>query len=124
MTINGRFKEGLHSIDDVRSVYNMEIKLGKRLQVLRRERGLTQEDIAGIFNVTNQSVSKWENDLACPDISLLPEIADYFKITNEKKSNKKYASKPLKFVHYSSNVFKAVQKCSKVFKNCQNTISV
>jgi len=59
----------------------MEIKLGKKLQVLRRERGLTQEDIAGIFNVTNQSVSKWENDLACPDISLLPEIADYFKIS-------------------------------------------
>jgi len=66
----------------------MEIKLGKKLQVLRRERGLTQEDIAGIFNVTNQSVSKWEQHVSCPDIMLLPKLADIFNITIEELFNK------------------------------------
>lgn len=67
--------------DFKKGIYNMDIKLSEKLQLLRKEKGLTQEELANVFNVTNQSVSKWENGLACPDISLLPEIAEYFKVS-------------------------------------------
>lgn len=53
--------------------------LGSRLQELRKQRGLTQEQIAEKLNVTNQSVSKWEKDINAPDITLLVELADLFK---------------------------------------------
>lgn len=53
----------------------MEYTIGKKIAELRRAKGLTQEELAGKLNVSAQAVSKWENDLSCPDILLLPEIA-------------------------------------------------
>ena len=50
--------------------------LGKRIAELRRGKNITQEEMAERLNVTAQAVSKWENDISCPDIMLLPKIAD------------------------------------------------
>ena len=47
----------------------------------RRQLGMTQEALANQLGVTNQAVSKWESGQSCPDISLLPRIADLFGIT-------------------------------------------
>ena len=47
----------------------------------RKELGLTQEALAQKLGVTNQAVSKWESGQSCPDIALLPRIADVFGIT-------------------------------------------
>ena len=47
----------------------------------RRKLGLTQEGLAQKLGVTNQAVSKWESGQSCPDIALLPAIADLFGIT-------------------------------------------
>lgn len=47
----------------------------------RRELGLTQEGLAQKLGVTNQAVSKWESGQSCPDITLLPALADLFGIT-------------------------------------------
>ena len=47
----------------------------------RRELGLTQEGLAQKLGVTNQAVSKWESGQSCPDIALLPQLADLFGIT-------------------------------------------
>ena len=47
----------------------------------RRKLGLTQEALAQSLGVTNQAVSKWESGQSCPDIALLPQIADLFGIT-------------------------------------------
>lgn len=47
----------------------------------RKELGLTQEGLAQQLGVTNQAVSKWESGQSCPDIALLPKIADLFGIT-------------------------------------------
>ena len=47
----------------------------------RRELGLTQEGLAQRLGVTNQAVSKWESGQSCPDIALLPALADIFGIT-------------------------------------------
>lgn len=59
----------------------MNIKIGEQIQILRKEKGLSQEDLAQVFNVTNQSVSKWETGQSCPDIALLPDIAKFFGVS-------------------------------------------
>lgn len=47
----------------------------------RKQLGLTQEALANHLDVTNQAVSKWESGQSCPDVALLPKIADLFGIT-------------------------------------------
>lgn len=61
----------------------MEIKesLGQRIAYLRKQRSLTQEDVAVRLGVSAQAVSKWENDMTCPDISLLPDLSDLLEVT-------------------------------------------
>lgn len=51
------------------------LTLGRRIQALRREQALTQDALAERMGVTPQAVSKWENDLSCPDILSLPQLA-------------------------------------------------
>ena len=53
----------------------METTIGKRISALRREKGLKQDDLAQMLEVSPQAVSKWENDQTCPDITLLPRLA-------------------------------------------------
>ncbi len=59
----------------------LEMNLGKNIAALRKKSNLTQEDLAGRLGVTPQAVSKWENESSCPDIALLPIIADLFGVT-------------------------------------------
>ena len=64
--------------------------LGKRMAMLRRQKGLKQEDLANTLGVSSQAVSKWENDQTCPDISLLPKLAALLGVTvDELLSGKK-----------------------------------
>ena len=55
-------------------------KTGQFLKTLRNEKGITQEQLAKHFNVTNRSVSRWETGSNLPDISLLVEIADFYDV--------------------------------------------
>lgn len=55
--------------------------LGKEITKCRKKLGMTQETLAQTLGVTNQAVSKWELDQSCPDIQLLPQLADIFGIT-------------------------------------------
>ena len=55
--------------------------LGKRIAQLRKEKGMTQEQLAEKVGVSAQAVSKWENDVSCPDITLLPLLADLFGVS-------------------------------------------
>lgn len=59
----------------------MDIIINEQIAFLRKQRGITQEELALALGVTNQSVSKWENDICCPDIQLLPKIADFFNVS-------------------------------------------
>lgn len=59
----------------------MSESLGQRLQKFRKRANLTQEDVATKLNITPQAVSKWENDVSAPDISLLSELADTYGVT-------------------------------------------
>ena len=56
------------------------IKINEQIAFLRKQKGLTQEELANALGVTNQAVSKWESAQCCPDIQLLPDIADYFGV--------------------------------------------
>ena len=57
------------------------LKLNDTICFYRKKQGLTQEDLAGKLGVTNQSVSKWESAQCCPDISLIPKLADIFDVS-------------------------------------------
>lgn len=56
-------------------------KIGKFIYKLRKEKKLTQRELAEALSVTTQAVSKWERGLGCPDVSLLRPLADYFNIS-------------------------------------------
>ena len=55
-------------------------RLGENIAALRRASGLTQELLADRLGVTSQAVSKWERQLSCPDVSLLPAMAEVFGV--------------------------------------------
>ena len=57
------------------------MKLNENIAALRKKKGLTQEELAQVFGVTNQAVSKWESSQSCPDVALLPEIAAFFGVS-------------------------------------------
>lgn len=57
------------------------MKIGSNIAALRKEKGITQEELANALGVSAQAVSKWENNSSCPDVSLLTDIADYFGVT-------------------------------------------
>lgn len=58
----------------------METVFSKQLQMLRKQSGITQEQLAAKLGVTAQAVSKWENG-SYPDGDLLPKIADIFDVS-------------------------------------------
>ena len=59
----------------------MNFKLADNLQLLRKQKGITQEELAEVFGVTSQSISKWELGINCPDITMLPKIAYYYRVS-------------------------------------------
>lgn len=61
----------------------MRLPISQVIKRLRKEKNITQEELAKFLNVTYQSVSRWENDLAYPDVELIPLIANYFDVTTD-----------------------------------------
>lgn len=57
------------------------MKLNENIANLRKKKNITQEELATTIGVTNQSVSKWESGQCCPDIALLPALADFFEVS-------------------------------------------
>ncbi len=56
---------------------------GERLRTLRKNQGITQDALAEYLNISYQAVSKWENGMGFPEISLLPAIANFFGVTSD-----------------------------------------
>lgn len=87
-------------------------KTGLLLKELRNEKGLTQEQFAEIVNVSNRTVSRWENGNNMPDLDILIQISDYYEIDlrelldGERKSdkmNKELEETVLKAVDYTNS---------------------
>lgn len=59
------------------------MSFGQTIKTLRREANMTQEDLAELLSISPQAVSRWETDVAMPDISLLPPLANLFNVTTD-----------------------------------------
>lgn len=57
------------------------LKIKEQITFLRKQKCITQEELANALGVTNQAVSKWESGQCCPDIQLLPELAEFFGVS-------------------------------------------
>lgn len=62
------------------STLNTE-NVGALISRLRKEKGMTQQELADKLQLTDKAVSKWERGLACPDISILPQIAEILGVS-------------------------------------------
>ena len=56
---------------------------GQKIKSLRREAKMTQENLAELLSISPQAISRWETDVAMPDISLLPPLANLFNVTTD-----------------------------------------
>ena len=56
-------------------------KIGSFIRELRKEQGITQEQLAEQFNVSARTISRWETGHNMPDISLLVEISEFFDVS-------------------------------------------
>ena len=61
----------------------MTIKLGKKIRELRKEKNISQEVLAQYLGVSSQAVSKWENETAMPDVTMIPAIASFFDVSTD-----------------------------------------
>ncbi len=59
----------------------MQETFGVRFQRFRKAKKLTQEDIANKFNISPQAVSKWENDISYPDITILSDLSELLGVS-------------------------------------------
>lgn len=59
----------------------MNLLIGENIKRMRRERDLTQEEVASHLGISFQSISKWERGYGYPDITMLPALANYFGIS-------------------------------------------
>src|SRR5690554_2603399 len=61
----------------------MNLNVGNKIKLLRKKCGVTQEQLSEAIGVSFQAVSKWENNIALPDITLVPALASYFGVTTD-----------------------------------------
>ncbi len=61
--------------------------IGEMISILRKEKGMTQNDLAEKMNVTDKAVSKWERNLSCPDINSISKLANILETTVEELLN-------------------------------------
>ena len=73
--------------------------IGKMISLLRKEKGMTQSELAEKMNVTDKAVSKWERDLSCPDINTISKLADVLEVSVDEllqAKKKEYSDTKLK----------------------------
>ena len=69
-------------------------KMGDLIAELRKQKNMTQKDLADLLNVTDKAVSKWERGISCPDIATIPLLAQTLGITSEELLNIQKAEVP------------------------------
>ena len=68
--------------------------IGETIAYFRKQKGMTQSELAEKMNVTDKAVSKWERNLSCPDINTISKLADILDVSVEEllKTKKQYYS--------------------------------
>lgn len=82
------------------------LKIGEKIKELRRAQDVTQEKLADYLNISYQAVSKWENGLALPDITLLPQLANFFGVTADELLCVTKPEQSLELTQYEKQYFK------------------
>ena len=86
--------------------------IGDRLLKLRKERNLSQEELANVLDVSRQTVSKWETDQSTPDFDKIIPLCEYYGITSDElltgNSNIKEAKKANVKSNFARNIAVAV----------------
>ena len=78
--------------------------MGARILRRRKEKGLTQEALANKLGVSNQAVSKWEGDVCCPDLQLLPLLADTLGLSLDELFGRESKEKPTQKAEADSQI--------------------
>ena len=78
---------------------------GQTIKKLRHDRSLTQEKLAELLSISPQAVSRWETDIAMPDISLLPPLANLFEVTTDHLLGMDTYQKDLRKAEYDEAFF-------------------
>lgn len=101
-----------------------EINIAKTLGMKRREKGITQEDVAAYIGVSKASVSKWETGQSYPDILFLPRLATYFNISIDELIGyvPQMTKKDIKKLYHQISSSFAHEPFDDVMKKCKYTI--
>ena len=78
--------------------------MGARILRRRKEKELTQEALANQLGVSNQAVSKWEGDVCCPDLQLLPLLADTLELSLDELFGRESKEKPTQKAEADSQI--------------------
>ena len=81
--------------------------LGQKIAKLRKEKNMTQLELANILNITDKAVSKWERDISCPDINTFPKLAETLGVSVDELLKTNISGKEK---HEENNTFDMVLK--------------
>lgn len=95
-------------------------KVGTLLFRLRKEKGLTQKQVADHMNLSDKTISKWERGLGCPDVSLLGELSNLFEVNIEKILNGNLEPNALDSGNFKRIKFYVCPTCGNVITNTGN----
>lgn len=81
------------------------MNIGNRIKSLRKARGLTQEQLANAIGISFQAVSKWETNIAYPDITLAPVLANFFGVSMDELFDFSLAEKEIEIRKIVDNAY-------------------
>ena len=111
----------------------MNFDFGENIKTLRKQKGLTQEQVAELLDVSKQSVSRWENNATYPDITFLPVLASFYNVTvdfllgADYETNKSIIedyAKSRHEAHHRGNISDAYSLSQKVYASFPNNKSI
>ena len=87
-----------------------ELKIGKKIRLLRKKNDITQDKLAQALGVTPQAVSRWESEICYPDIETLPQIADFFGASMDELLCYDSLQKESKIKEYLENAYFQIER--------------
>ena len=98
----------------------MDILIGENIKRLRTVRNLTQEQLAEALNVSSVAVSKWERGDTMPDISMLPRLAYYFRVSIDELMSYDACAVDLEIGTFITEHTKAAEASVRAVRTCHN----
>ncbi len=92
------------------------LKIGDKIKSLRKAQGITQEKLAVYLNISYQAISKWENGTALPDITLVPQIANFFGVSADELLCMKETEETEELKEYEK-IYRENNRLGKMFDN-------